>query len=303
MNIDNKHNLNIQSYSFEELLGLFDLNTHFNIDDLKMAKKKVLWMHPDKSKLAPDYFLFYKRAFEMIVGFYEERTKQSREVPTTEIKYDAPNSSTEDKRLNKVIGKMKSENFNNKFNELFEQNMSSKPDPTKNEWFYKEDPVYNLNKDVTPKGMAHEFQELRKKNNEMVQYRGVENLYSRGAGGTNFYNEDENPFDESGYVSCDLFSKLKYDDLRRVHKDQTLMTVGEEDYEKMAKYTSMDHLAQTRSSQDLTPMEKTTAQHRIDDTRIKMEKEIMRRQYESKLRTMEYEKKNDTIKSHFLRLN
>jgi len=302
MSRENIHNLNIQSYSFEELLALFDLDTHFNIDDLKTAKKKVLWMHPDKSKMPADYFLFYKRAFEIIVGFYEERTKQAREVPTTEIKYEAPNSTTEDRRMNKVIGKMESKNFNHKFNELFEQNMSSKPDPTKNEWFHKEDPVYDLKKGVTPKGMAQEFQELRKKSNEMIQYRGVENLYSRGAGGTNFYNEDENPFEDGGYVSCDLFGKLKYDDLRRVHKDQTLMTVGEEDYEKVAKYTSMDHLAQTRSSQDLTPMEKMLAQKRMDEERTQMEKNIMRRQYESKLRTLEYENKNNVIKSHFLRL-
>ena len=68
-----KHNLNIQTYSFDELLGLFDLKLYFTVEELKIAKKKVLWMHPDKSKLPPDYFLFYKRAFDIIVEFYEER--------------------------------------------------------------------------------------------------------------------------------------------------------------------------------------------------------------------------------------
>jgi hypothetical protein len=302
MNLDNKHNLNIQSYSFEELLGLFNLTSNFNINDLKIAKKKVLWMHPDKSKLSSEYFLFYKKAFSVIVGFYEEKTKQSREVPNTEIKYEPSNSTTEDKRMNKVINKIKSKDFNNKFNELFEQNMSSKPDSSKNDWFYKEESIYDVNKNITPKGMTQEFENLRKKSNEMIRYRGVENLYSRGAGGTNFYDEDENPFDQTGYISSDLFSKLKYDDLRRVHKDQTLIPVGESDFDKITKYKSVDHLSQERGLQDLTPMEKITAERKMNEEKEKIEKEIMRRQYESKLRTIQYEEKNNTIKSHFLRL-
>ena len=51
------HNLNIQTYSFEELLGLFNLTTQFGIEELKKAKRKVLWMHPDKSRLPSEYFL------------------------------------------------------------------------------------------------------------------------------------------------------------------------------------------------------------------------------------------------------
>ena len=43
------HNLNIQEYSLEEVLGLFDLHSYdISIEDLKRAKKKVLMLHPDK---------------------------------------------------------------------------------------------------------------------------------------------------------------------------------------------------------------------------------------------------------------
>ena len=54
------HNLKIENYSFEELLGLFDLTYNIDIEELKKAKKKVLMIHPDKSKLPSEYFLFYK---------------------------------------------------------------------------------------------------------------------------------------------------------------------------------------------------------------------------------------------------
>ena len=60
------HNLNIQEYSLEELLGLFELNSYdISVDDLKRCKKKVLMLHPDKSKLESKYFLFYKKEIKM----------------------------------------------------------------------------------------------------------------------------------------------------------------------------------------------------------------------------------------------
>ena len=43
------HNLNIQTYSLDEILGLFDLNDYnISVQDLKQAKKRVLMLHPDK---------------------------------------------------------------------------------------------------------------------------------------------------------------------------------------------------------------------------------------------------------------
>ena len=67
------HNLDIHMYSLEELLALFNLSFEITLDDLKKAKKQVLMTHPDKSKLSPDYFLFYKKAFDVIVKFLKPR--------------------------------------------------------------------------------------------------------------------------------------------------------------------------------------------------------------------------------------
>ena len=64
------HNLNINMYSFRELLELFQLSSKITIEDLKRAKMMVLRMHPDKSRLPPDYFLFYKKAFDLVVNYY-----------------------------------------------------------------------------------------------------------------------------------------------------------------------------------------------------------------------------------------
>ena len=56
--------LDIQDYSLDELLGLFELsNTRISTSDIKKAKKQVLMLHPDKSRLEPKFFLFYKKVF------------------------------------------------------------------------------------------------------------------------------------------------------------------------------------------------------------------------------------------------
>ena len=73
-----KHNLNIHMYSLAEILNLFDLDYEFDVEGLKRAKKKVLMLHPDKSKLDPEYFLFYKKAYGHLCFTNKECVKIKR---------------------------------------------------------------------------------------------------------------------------------------------------------------------------------------------------------------------------------
>jgi hypothetical protein len=294
---ESQHNLNISMYSLEELLGLFDLTYDLDYEGVKRAKKKVLMLHPDKSRLSSDYFIFYKRAFEVIVHFYEEKTRQNRVVPTEEVKYSPMNTSVnQSKQVNSVINNMKKSEFQNKFNEMFEQNMRTAPDPTKNEWFKKEDPIFDINEKVSTQNMGRVFETIKEQGMGMVQYRGVQALNS--GSGTNIY-EDE---DDNSYVVCDPFSKLKYDDLRKVHKDQTILAVSEKDYQKVPKYNSVDHFMRERGNQTLTPLEKPQAEQMMQMQQKEYEQMIMQKQYNAKLKTMEYEEKNKQVLSNFLRI-
>ena len=67
--------LNLDNYNLAELLNLFKLKNNFNIDDLKTTKKIVMKLHPDKSGLDKEYFLFYCKAFRMLKQIYEFRNK------------------------------------------------------------------------------------------------------------------------------------------------------------------------------------------------------------------------------------
>jgi hypothetical protein len=292
-----QHNLNINMYSLEELLGLFDLTYDLDMEGVKRAKKKVLMLHPDKSRLSSDYFIFYKRAFEVIVQFYEEKTRQNRTVPTEEVKYSPMNTSQQkSKQVNEVIKNMKKSEFQNKFNEMFEQNMKTAPDPKRNEWFKKEDPIFDINEKVSTQNMGQVFDTIKQRSMGLVQYKGVQSLNS--GSGTNIYDDE----DDNSYVVCDPFSKLKYDDLRKVHKDQTVLAVSEKDFQKVPQYSSVDHFMRERGNQNLTPLEKTQAEKMMEIQQKEHEKMIMKKQYNASLKTMEYEEKNKQVLSNFLRI-
>jgi hypothetical protein len=185
MDLNNGYNLNIHMYSLDEILGLFDLNYTISMEDLKRAKKRVLMTHPDKSRLPPDYFLFYKKAFDIVVQFYQNNNKQNQEV-TAETRQYAPisneyNKSTQTK-LRTTINEMKPNEFNAKFNQLFDANMTNKINAQRNEWFSKEEPIYNIDSNVSAKNMGVVLDTIKQKNAELIRYQGVQEMRLNGGG-------------------------------------------------------------------------------------------------------------------------
>jgi hypothetical protein len=176
--------------------------------------------------------------------------------------------------------------------------MSIKQDATRNEWFTKDEASYKVDGEVNKQNMGQMFEQMKEQQNMNVvaRYRGVENLVV--GSGSKLYDED----DSDEYVVCDPFSKLKFDDLRKVHKDQTVLAVSEKDYQKVAHYSSMDQYKQARGQQTLTPLEKHEAERLLSMQEKQFQQRIMQKEYQSNLRTMEYEQKNKTVLSSFLQL-
>ena len=91
---------------------------------MKRAKRKVLMSHPDKSGLPPDYFLFYKRAFELVVNYHQSHSRESQIVNEhTSVEY-VPLTEPDKSTKRQISEKMNTVQFQQRFNELFEQNMS-----------------------------------------------------------------------------------------------------------------------------------------------------------------------------------
>lgn len=297
------HNLDINTYNFHDLMNLFELNPReISMEDLKRAKKKVLHMHPDKSKLPPKYFLFYKKAFDIVVRMYEDTVKTNQEVPTDhELDYvpekQDPNLSS--KRIRKTIEGIDQETFHKQFNQLFEDNMKQKIDPDKNKWFQSEDAMYEEVSQVNSVSqMGNALESIKRRNHEMILHQGVVPMQSNG--GNQLYDDD----DEDGagqYISSDPFSKLKFDDLRKVHKDQTVFAVSERDMDKVPQYRSVDEYQRARGN-DYTPVDNQEGRRMLEHQEQMFQEKMRQKQYQSQLRTMEAEEKNKTVLANFLRL-
>jgi len=296
------HNLNIQMYSFNEILGLFDLPINMNIHDLKRAKKQVLMLHPDKSKLPSEYFLFYKKAFDMIVVYYENNAKETVELTEENTVYKKMDTAEFNKatssKIHSIVNGMTSRDFNSKFNELYEKNMVEDK-PNKNEWFSSNEPMYTIDEPVSNKNMGRVFETIKKHHQGIIQYEGVKEIGNDSVVGNSFYDDEDN---SNLYVSSNPFSKLKYDDLRKVHKDQSIFSVSESDYVTIPKYSSVDHYVKERSNQCSKPLDKHQSQTILHEKERVYKEHIANRQHQSKLKTQVYSEKNKTVLSSFLHI-
>ena len=112
------HNLDIQNYTYPELLQLFDLkdNSYLTIEDIKRAKHKVLMIHPDKSNLPSEYFLFYKKAFELVHEQFQNTQKEHQTVPHENPDYTpltgGEHNKSTDRQISAAIQKIPPKQFN-----------------------------------------------------------------------------------------------------------------------------------------------------------------------------------------------
>ena len=302
MDPNKAHNLDVNMYSLKEVLDLFHLDYDISVEDLKRAKKQVLATHPDKSRLPSEYFLFFKKAFDIVVQFYNNQHKQDLDLSNTNTVYSTDGFKNDNKHttnsMQKLVDDMGEAQFNNQFNKLFEKNMVKKPDSEKNKWFTSEKEVYEINERVTAGNMGQVIDKVRSNQQALVKHSDVQVLYSNNNTNNNFHDDD----DDESYVVSDPFSKLKFDDLRKVHKDQTVLNVSERDYANVKKYSSVDHFMRDRSSQSLTPLEKQQAEQLLQQQDRTYRERMMHKQYESNLRTTRYEEKNKQVMANFLRL-
>lgn len=299
-----QHNLNIHMYKFSELLELFHLNYNSTIEDLKEARKIVLKMHPDKSRLPGDYFLFYKKAFEIVVDHFKEQQKTSKPVPTEKQLYVPPESKMgeqTDHQISATIKKMNTGDFQKQFNELYEENMTRRPDESRNAWFKSNDPLFEFDGPRSAKDIANSIEQVKAKTAALSVYKGVQEMNSSVGNGSKFYDEDDEDAN-SEYVSCDPFSKLKFDDLRKVHKDQTVFAVSEADYGKMQHYGSIDQLNQARNAQNLKPIDKQIAEKQMAEKEAFLQQQAAARHHAAQLRSMQYEEKNKAVLANFMRI-
>jgi hypothetical protein len=297
----NNHNLDITTYTFDEVLNIFNLSYEVNEDHIKTAKKKVLMMHPDKSRLPPEYFLFYKKAFDIVVNYYVNRNKMNIPITQDKLVYNK-NNENYNKNIKSKISEMKKEEFNKVFNDLFEKNIVKK-NSTKNDWFKDESADYSVTETVNQSNMSSVFDNIRQKasDNSIVRYNGYQNIVHNSNGLNNYYEEDEEE-NNSDYISSELFSKLKFDDIRKVHRDQTVLSVSEKDFNNVKTYSSIDEYNRARGGQDIKPISKQESSYVLKKQEEEYNKLMAQKQYKHMINMQKYNEINKAVMATFLQL-
>lgn len=225
--------LNLENYSYEDLLNLFKIN-ELTSENLKKAKKIVLKTHPDKCKLDKKVFLFFTSALKKLVCVYEfvENYKSKLDIEKYEYDYEA---HTEDEEgLHEILRNDK--NFLKNFNELFESTYIKNNDGYSS-WLKSDEDVYST------KISKDEMENIRKEvRNSIVVKQDI-----NGIGSSQHYS-----FDEQTTYGSDVFSKFQYEDLKKAHHE-TLIPVTDEDYNNIKKYNNVNQLESIRAKEITKP--------------------------------------------------
>ena len=263
--------LNLDNYDLQDLLNLFKLKYNFNIDDLKNAKKLVIQVHPDKSGLDKEYFLFYSKAFRVIKKLYDFRNNKKGSLNSTnsDIEYLAETDDDIGNRL-LVENLMKKDklNFNRWFNESFEKiNIVDEERRTGyGNWFKTDEDI-----DTTSTTLNMMHQKIGEKKAEMsalVKRQDISELSC-----SSLYMGLDGSAPES--YGSDIFSKLPYEDLKKAHTE-TVVPVCENDYQNVLKFNNVELLRNYRNNQNMKPMSSNeTIRHNNDKTNVEEQKNIL----------------------------
>ena len=307
------HNLDIRQYSLDEIYALFGVRREtVSVEDLKKAKQRVLMTHPDKSGMPSDYFIFYKKALEVIATDYaeqhraEQSSKHMKDLEQNGYEY-AHGGGEEDERLRSVATKAATgEKFQRDFNRIFEEQMQQKIDDSRNDWFRDDRAAYDtskMTKSGTTQGMAQSMEEIKRQQRAVARYTGGVREMTHHIG-TRLYDADgREGDDETSYISGDPFAKLKFEDLRRVHKDETVFQVSESDYNNQKTYKNVEEYGRARSSQQFEQISKQQAEQILQQRENERAQRIQQFQRQAYEQGLENERKQEAVKAMFLRLS
>ena len=230
--------LNIQNYTFDDILNLFHLSMPILYDDLKIARKVVLKTHPDKSNLDVGVYHFFVKALEILVYVYNfnNNSQQMRESMDEDIDENVMKFS--------MMSKTDKETFNKKFNELFKETYVKTEEE---EHGYEQMIVEYRNKDSNTA--------LIKQDNPTEVSRTFNNITGQKP---QDYNSDLNGGD------------LQYGDVCGVQELQSDQ-LNEYAHERVTLYKNIHDLKQQRSKQNITPVQnggEILNQQSMDDDKL-----------------------------------
>ena len=277
----------INKYSIDELYNLFHLppNTVITENVLKHAKRILIKVHPDKSNLPKEYFMFFSKAYKLLEQMSLFNKQSSKERSTEYVPDDVY-----EQEIHETISQNKDIN---KFNNIFEKINSDMLPTNKNghgEW------LSNDKSNISIENHNKIFEQYKKKYNitDVTQY-NVNPITH------NTNNFGDSLIDDTTEYTSDIFSSLTYNDLKKSY-NEPLFTISDENHSKLQKYENIDQLIQSRNSQSLNPLTKEESLH-IMNNNVLLEQDVStQRAYKLAKELEKSQLKNIQFSSNFFKI-
>ncbi len=278
--------LNIDNYSRENIYSLFGMKPDATLteDVIRESRKIALKTHPDKSRLDPKYYVFFSKAFNKLLEIYEYQNKTSKQVDASAVyspelgaatggvmskalgggggvavgngEYQNEDMARENKAvLDKYLASMPKEGgaMNEWFNKAFEQQKIEKPsDKGYGDWL-KSDEGIVFHQPATTRGDINSAMDKYRQKQEVVAYTGdVQSFNTSTFGGMSLMD-----YKQTNFSSDAVFTGggLGYTDLKQAYT-QSVMTVSEEDFNRMRTFKSVDEYRAYSDANVGAPMSK-----------------------------------------------
>lgn len=264
--------LNLDNYDLNDLLKLFKLKMNFNEEDLKEAKKIVHLVHPDKSGLDSKYFIFYKKAFDLVCHIYKVNHKNINDK-VSNVSYDTLKHEYSQTDRHKAVQKIqKSGNFNKHFNELFDEHYI-KDEHGYGDWLKKEEESLS-------------YTELKQKSRELALKTSIGELVSKGS-----YSQFDTP---------NTYTNDQFMDLREAYTTGSVIGVDEHlDFNRVKKYNSVEELKNERAAV-IKPLSDTESRKILHHQQNEENEQSIQRIYNLTKEHEQHQKKQGSFWSKFL---
>lgn len=228
--------LNIENYSYQELLNLFQIKGNLTEDMLKKIRKTVLQTHPDKSKLHPDYYIFFSKAYTRILSMYSFQNKTAKD-PKKAVYADYSFSNEEKSQIRNFVTQNKQfekpDGFNSWFNEKYEQYNS---DVTENDGYgcwLRSDEDLDYTTDMTNQDLDRKKQQLQ----SLIAYKEIGD-FEPVAKSLNFTDLGES----TNYTSDD------FTDLKQAYTE-TVIPITQRDCDNVKQFSNMNEFVSHRNNE------------------------------------------------------
>ena len=288
--------LDIDNYSLDDLLDLFKIDSIDNEDNLVKAKTITLKMHPDKSGLDKEYFLFFSKAYKTLYQLYIIQDKTRQKGQNIDYENYKETINKDNKIILDKISKKKSStrDFNEWFNREFES-MKLKDEYTEHgygEWMLSNEDVEENNEACNSLDKMHN--NIEKKRQQLCQIVKKQDIfeYNNGAYCDIGNNAPEN-------YSSEMFSSLPFQDLKQAHTE-TVMAVDEKS--ALDRQYSLDSIKKERGMKispisEKESMKMMSTKHEVDNRQnVERMYKLLKQQEEIEKNNMEWWQKYKLIK-------